>query len=794
MDFLKNLEDNALLLVSHEMKEPILHYIHENHLLLNLKFISFHDLKKGLLFDYTNEAIYEVMRTNQTTYHVAKTWIESLYYLEKKNSTEEKLVFLQNLQEDLETKGLLKREPLFPELLQSKRKLYTYGFHSFDPFQEYLLKMATSYIMVENIEREEGSYEHNVYSFDTLEKEVTYVADTIAHLVLKGVSLDNIYLVRPSEDYDFTIHRIFKEYGIPFCQDYHATLYHTAIGTYFLNHLSDDIDSLLYKIKKKFKIADNPYNEKIYNALMNLVNTYYWCSSFIEVREMLEQEMRKKRIAPLHFVQELKQTTFLNRIFSEEEHVFLLGFNLDEVPKIKKDEDYIPDRIKPEIMETSLAYNKRMKASWITALKTTPHITITLKEKSSFSTYFPSILVEQPFFHVMKVPFEIANHSHGMNKEWYAKRLDKFLKFNEYSHELEVGHHMYELPYRTYQNTYTGIDEKKIQAFLNGRIAFSYTNISAFYECPFKFYLIYILRIDAFEDTFHSFIGRLFHHCLEKCLETDISIDEVYDAYIAEKTKEKSLTNQEQFFLKTLKQELHFVIESIRMQYTHSSHLETSHEKEIVIPMKRKIETTLKGFVDNLLVLNNKVIIIDYKTGKKEMDANLFPFGIGIQLPVYLYLLKCIDSNTEVVGMYLQHILDLNEDYEPKKDLLEEKRKKLKLDGITFASMEDIKLFDDSYEKSEVIQSLKVTQKGEFAKNKRILPISEREPLSEMMENLIIQCIDRVSEGNFAIAPIKIEKKVDGCEYCKFKDICFVKEKDFHREEYILSKEGEEDE
>jgi len=81
MDFLKTLEENALLLVSQDMKEPILHYIHEEHLLVNIKFISFQELKKGLLFDYTNETIYEVMKYYHASYGVAKNWIENLYYM-----------------------------------------------------------------------------------------------------------------------------------------------------------------------------------------------------------------------------------------------------------------------------------------------------------------------------------------------------------------------------------------------------------------------------------------------------------------------------------------------------------------------------------------------------------------------------------------------------------------------------------------------------------------------------------------------------------------------------------------
>ena len=51
-------------------------------------------------------------------------------------------------------------------------------------------------------------------------------------------------------------------------------------------------------------------------------------------------------------------------------------------------------------------------------------------------------------------------------------------------------------------------------------------------------------------------------------------------------------------------------------------------------------------------------------------------------------------------------------------------------------------------------------------------------------KTLIINAIDAVCESNFKIHPLKIEKKKDGCEYCDYKDICFVKNKDLAR--YLL--------
>lgn len=154
-----------------------------------------------------------------------------------------------------------------------------------------------------------------------------------------------------------------------------------------------------------------------------------------------------------------------------------------------------------------------------------------------------------------------------------------------------------------------------------------------------------------------------------------MDIDEAYDKYIDEHKDDIEFTNKVNYFLKVLRKEIHFVVDAIKEQYMHSSHNEVLTEKRIEVDVERKIKTKIKGFVDKILVMNNNLLVIDYKTNNKEVDRDLFEFGIGIQLPIYLYLLKCLDSNYQVAGMYLQHILDLNQDYDIKKDYLVEKRK-----------------------------------------------------------------------------------------------------------------------
>ncbi len=73
------------------------------------------------------------------------------------------------------------------------------------------------------------------------------------------------------------------------------------------------------------------------------------------------------------------------------------------------------------------------------------------------------------------------------------------------------------------------------------------------------------------------------------------------------------------------------------------------------------------------------------------------------------------------------------------------------------------------------------------------MSLEERNNLIDLMENLIIKCIDNVSDGIFNVSPIKIDKIADGCEFCEYKDVCYRKFKDFNIQ-ILSTKEGDDDE
>ena len=790
MDFISELENNSILLIPNNIKDKVLNYINDNNILKSIKIISFNDLKNGLYYTYNNEAINYVMKNYNANYMLSKSFIDDTYYIDSLCDNN-KINNIYSIKENLDNNNLLIKDKLFIELLKSKRNLYVYGFTNINKFNEHMLTIASKYINVIKLDSKENDYKHEVFEFNNIDEEILFVRDSIISLISSGINTNKIYLSNYSDEYYFTIKRIFESAGMHVYLNDNITLYETAIGIYFLNNITYDKEELLSMIRTKFNVNSNSYNSNVYNTLFSLLNTYYWAEHLTDVKELITEEMRHKTINSPHYTNEINVTNIIDNVFKEDEYVFLIGFNLGSIPILKKDEDYINDSIKTSLYENTSEYNKNIKNSYMNVIKNTKNIIITYKLSSNFENYLPSFLIDNNYLTITHKNYDVSLYDDNINILALGKKIDDLIKFNITDEKLEILNNTYKIPYKEYDNKFTEIDNNLLINSINDKINFSYSSITKYYQCPFSYYISYILKLDTYEQTTDAFIGSLFHEVLNECLTDETkNIDDVYDSYVS--NARIVLTNKDKFFIKILKKEIHFIIETIKEQYKHSNHQREEHEKNIEIEVKRNIKTKLKGFVDKILYYNNSAIIIDYKTGNESIDEDLFKYGLKIQLPIYLYLLKLYDENIEIVGLYIQRLMDLNIPYDSSKDYISEKRKRLKLNGITFNDISSIKEFDDSYESSDVIHGLGLKQDGTWKSVSNVLNIPKREEIKCDMESLINSSIDSVSNGEFNIHPLKIpEKKIDACKYCEYKDLCFRSFKDYNN---IILERGEEDE
>ena len=185
------------------------------------------------------------------------------------------------------------------------------------------------------------------------------------------------------------------------------------------------------------------------------------------------------------------------------------------------------------------------------------------------------------------------------------------------------------------------------------------------------------------------------------------------------------------------------------------------------------------GIIDKLLYKkeNGKtyLVIIDYKTGSPHTNLNNTIYGIDMQLPVYLYLANKKIKGAEVIGFYLQKILNNEIIKEKGKTYEKQKKDNLKLQGYSINDEELLSKFDSTYKDSEIIKSMKVGNNGFYAYSKTITK-DQIKKLIEITEKNIDKAFNDIQDCKFDINPKRIGKNLVGCEYCKYKDICYMKE------------------
>ena len=392
-------------------------------------------------------------------------------------------------------------------------------------------------------------------------------------------------------------------------------------------------------------------------------------------------------------------------------------------------------------------------------------------------------------------PVNDYQKSHAYNKYVLGCKLDNYYKYHEVDLDLANLYKTYgNANYGTYDNTFKSIQEEKVTNYLSKGLILSYTTLNNYYNCAFKYYVRDFLKLDPFTDSLAMFIGNLFHRCLAKMYEPDFNLDLVYDEFL----KTKILSNKEKFFVQKLKNDLAFVIETIRYQDTYSQLNNTLTEQKIYVNFDKRVKVTFTGTVDKIRFTNKDeevvMAIIDYKTGGDVSSLDNLNEGLNLQLPAYIYLTANMGfKNVIVAGFYLQHILP--KIMVDKEDALKEKKQNLKLLGFSNEDVNYLSLLDNNYNASLAIAGMSINKDGSFSRYAKVLSNDNIEKIKDIVQNKITEASDNILQGKFPINPKRIDNELIGCKYCKYKDICFVKEENikdinFTKIEDIL-KEGE---
>ena len=360
-----------------------------------------------------------------------------------------------------------------------------------------------------------------------------------------------------------------------------------------------------------------------------------------------------------------------------------------------------------------------------------------------------------------------------------AKCLDDYIKYGIVDRNLKLLYNNINIDYLTYDNRFSGIDTERLLDKLKNGLILSYTHVDNYYHCAFKYYLTNILKLDKFENNFNTTIGSLFHYILSICFSDNFDFSYEYDKYI----ENIDLNAMEKFLLIKLKNELEVVINNVKKLHKETGLTNMLLEHKISIDKSTIIPVKFTGVVDKIMYKekeNTLVSIVDYKTGNTKINLYNVLYGLSMQLPIYLYLVEKSKKfkNVRFTGFYLQQILFGEITYVPNKTYQQQKEQNLKLDGYSNDDTSILEVFIPDYEDSNFVKSMKITSKG-FGPYSKVLSDSQIFNLVDFVDGKIDEARDKILEGKFDINPKQIGDEKIGCDYCKFRDICFKTNDDF---------------
>ena len=750
---LNSIENNDLIINTNNIKKDILRQLSKNKKIINIKIMTLQEFKDNYFGTYNKEAIVYLMRTYHYPYDIALKYLTNIF----SNSSRTK-----ELLEELEKNKLIIHNYNFKKNLKNIKLI------NIKHIDNYLKKIFANY-HTEIIKEKEVNAQFLVYHFSTIEEEIEYHAQKITE-ELSSISINDIHLVNVTPEYITPLKRIFRMYNIPLNTNDSSSIYSTNIAQKFLNSLTNS---------KNIEDAINSLPESdIKNQIVTIINNYAFTNTVDDVLiSCFVEEFKSTKLSSKKLKNAIDIINFED-IIPNDNIYHILSFNQENVPKVVKDEDFISDQEKILLdISPSIKTNKEEKDYIIKILKTTPNYILSYKDKTPFASYYPSYLINTLSMEIKDENTNKYHYSDSMNQYHLTQLLDNLIKYNEKDENLAILYHNYpQISYCTYNNAYTKINIESLKNYLKPKLTLAYSSLNNYYNCAFKYYINNILKLDPYEETFAIFIGNLFHDVLSKMYSDTFDLDVVYNEYI----KNKILTPKESFFINKLKEDLKFVIDTIKFQDSFTKLNNVLTEQKIFVNKSKDIEITFMGIVDKIKYVKNQdyiiAAIIDYKTGNIKNTLDNINYGLNLQLPVYIYLAKNKEfSNLKIAGFYLQHILQnkvVNQI-----DYLKDNRQKLRLSGYSNSNEKILSYLDDNYENSLVIEGMKKTSNG-FSNYTKLINDENIEKISTITNQKIDEAIDNILNAEFSINPKRLNNDLIGCKYCKYKDLCFRKEED----------------
>ncbi|MDI9540326.1 MAG: PD-(D/E)XK nuclease family protein [Bacillota bacterium] len=763
-----NCLDDALVICTTAFKNHLLKKASENGIFLNSKFMSLEEFMKNYFFDYDFKALKYLVDNHQMKIDVAKTYLKNLHFVEEKDYNNEKLDQLVNYRKELSDNNLLIENPHFSKYIQNWDKIIVLGYGKLDKFYQNVFDR----IKAEIIEFDFIDKDFNYLEFDTMEKEVQYLYNSISKLLENNVDINDIYVMNADSSYESYFNRYNDYFHFKIEEKNESSFASLTIVKQFIAVLKKKEREALEEF-----LTENSASKHI-NRIISIINKYVQTEDYID---LIIDELKKTKIKSETYTNIVRRVNLFEP-FEDRSHVFLVGFN-DSCPALSVDTDYITDDIKYLVgLSDAEEKNRIKKENLLNYLSNINNLYLSFCKNSLRESFNQSSILDKMTINNKLNNFDSYLYSDKLNKYRFAQKLDQFSKYHLKDKNLEKLYATYgKNNYREYDHSY-----KKIEKQLDDSLNLSYSQINNYYLCPFKYFVERKLKINDQTSQFYIQLGNIFHDVLKEVFEKNIDdmtmINEVIDKKIKEVISKQQYNESEKYFTRSLKQELLKDIEIIRQQHGHIGFKNYEYEikKEVQIDEKINFNGVIDKLIHQKIDDDRFIAVVDYKTGSEVFREDFVEDGLSLQLPSYLYLASKIfdKENKKYAGFYIQHLINTDYKYEKNKNIRQKKFDSMKLKGKSngdegFYILES---FDQSFRDSELIDI--IISNEDKIRYKKGIDNKGVEELIELTEEKIVEAGNLILNREFPITPYEYS---ESCKYCTYSDICYRVNSDFKK-------------
>lgn len=617
-------------------------------------------------------------------------------------------------------------------------------------FDTYILNHNNDFIIHTNTLN--NTYKE-VYKFEHISLEIDYVLQSIIKLLDQGTSLDKIYLGINNDTYLDAINIIFSVYGIKVNNDYRKSLYSYTFVKNIITSLNEDT----------FNLEDYNHQDKdILNSVINILNETIELGSYKDNIDYIIFRLKNTYINT-NYSNTLKVFDInSNNLLFEDEYLFVLGCNNNDLVKYYKDNKYMSDKeLVSKGVDSILDRNKKLDI----------HIKSLISKDNVFLSFATKVISKEEDISKLLLDYKIVEHKDVFN---ISDSSDKILlsKLNNNYKRYKLDSSLREdlkknINLKEYDNSFNGND-----LFLNKDITFSATSLEEYYKCPYMYYLKRVLRINKYSKSSSIlYIGNLFHEVIDQVMKSyvaDNNIDlsreisnevDEYNNCSFLKAFGKEPNDLDNYYLNKHKEFLYKLIVLLIEEYNVLDFNHIEFEKEF-----KNVEFDqnlyLQGKVDKII---SKVVgediyleIYDYKTGDVKYSTSLFEYGLNLQNIIYYFLYSYShkdENGKDILIASFKHKINFPS---PLKD--------------------DEKLEDKLHQKGVYT---KIQEDTIFDRPKKIMSQEDLDNQINIVKEKIIEARDNIFKSKFDINPkIHVDTNIS-CKYCTYKTICYKQHKDY---------------